>query len=137
MDLTGFQLLVELLRGRRVLCEEVNTTTPYELLPRQSNHQQHFGCNFDDAYWEDLNDHRLSEPEEDKERDKHNEIPAPKVIRIEVIASLDIVFAGHNGVTSPSPKQCAYLVWAQVNAAVYIRTLGCILITRKLHTDTW
>jgi hypothetical protein len=55
------------------------------------------------TYWENLDDNRLRKPKEEKERKKDNEVATPKIIRIKVIASLDIVFSRDHA----TPRLCA------------------------------
>lgn len=68
--------------------------------------------NPDDAYRIDLDDDSLRKPEEDKECQKNNEIAAPEVIRIQVVASLDVFFSGDDATCRTSTEQRAHLVRA-------------------------
>lgn len=62
------------------------------------------------TYGHKFDDESLSQREKNKESDKNNKVAAPKIIHIEVVASLDVVSSGDRIVPRTGSKQCAYLV---------------------------
>jgi hypothetical protein len=52
-----------------------------------------FEGNSSDTYREDFDDKCLGKPEKEKECQEDNEVAAPEIIRIKIVANLEIVFS--------------------------------------------